>query len=55
MISRILISACAAITMFFGSMHLAYTFFTDKLTPLDGQLETAMRHVAGRISSETTM
>ena len=55
MISRILISACAAITLFFGSVHLAYTFFTDKLTPVDGQLETAMKHVAGRISSETTM
>src|SRR5215471_9713883 len=55
MISRILISACAAITLFFGSVHLAYTFFTDKLTPADGELETAMKHVAGRISSETTM
>jgi hypothetical protein len=29
MISRILIGACAAITLFFGSVHLAYTFFTD--------------------------
>lgn len=55
MISRILISACAGITLFFGIVHLAYTFFTDKLTPVDGQLETAMKHVAVRISSETTM
>jgi len=55
MISRILISACAAIILFFGSMHLAYTFFTDQLTPVDGQLETAMKHVAAHISSETTM
>src|SRR5215471_14788289 len=49
------ISACAAITLFFGSVHLAYTFFTDQLTPVDRQLETAMKHVAVRISSETTM
>ena len=55
MISRILISACAAITLFFGSVHLAYTFFTDQLIPVDGQLETAMKRVAVRISSETTM
>ena len=55
MISRILIGACAAIILFFGSVHLAYTFFTDKLTPVDGQLEAAMKHVAGRISGQTTM
>ena len=55
MISRILISACAAITLYLGSMHLACTFFTDQLTPVDGQLETAMKQVAGRISSETTI
>ena len=55
MISRILISACAGITLFFGSVHLAYTFFTDQLIPVDGQLETAMKRVAVRISSETTM
>jgi hypothetical protein len=55
MISRILIGACAAIILFFGGMHLEYTFFTGQLTPVDGQLETAMKRVAVRISSETTM
>jgi hypothetical protein len=58
MISRILIAASAAIILFFlffGSMHLAYTFFTDQLTPIEGQMETAMKHVAPRISSGTTM
>ena len=55
MIPRILISACAAITLYFGSVHLEITFFTDQLTPVDGQLETAMKHVAAHISSETTM
>ena len=55
MISRILIAACAAIILFFGSVHLAYTFFTDQLTPVEGQMETAMKRVVPRISSGTTM
>lgn len=55
MISRILIGACAAIILYFGGVHLVYTFFTGQLTPVDGQLETAMKRVAVRISSETTM
>ena len=55
MISRILIGACAAIILFLGSVHLAYTFFTQKFSPTEGQLETAMKRVAPRISSNTTM
>ena len=54
MVSRILIAACAAIILFFGSVHLVYTFFTDQLTPAEGQMETA-KHVVSRISSGTTM
>ena len=55
MISRMLIGACAAIILFLGSVHLAYTFFTPKFNPTDGQVETAMKRVAPRISSDTTM
>lgn len=55
MISRIPIGACAAIILFLGCVHLAYTFFTHKFSPTEGQLETAMKRVAPRISSETTM
>jgi len=55
MISRILIGACAAIILFLGSVHLAYTFFTPKFNPTDEQLETAMKRVAPRISSNMTM
>ena len=55
MISRILIAACAAIILFFGSVHLECTFFTDQLTPAEGQMETAMKRVVPRISSGTTM
>jgi hypothetical protein len=55
MISRILIGACAAIILFLGSVHMAYMSFTQKFSPTDGQLETAMKRVAPRISSNTTM
>src|SRR5215471_21005686 len=55
MISRILIAASAAIILYFGGMHLACTSFTDLLTPIEGQMETAMKHVVPRISSSTTM
>ena len=55
MISRILIGASAAIILFLGSVHLAYTFFTPKFNPTDGQVETAMKRVAPRISSDLTM
>jgi hypothetical protein len=55
MISRILIGACAAIFLYLGSVHLEYTFFTHKFSPREEQLETAMKQVAPRISSETTM
>ena len=33
MISRILIGACAAIVVFLGSVHLAYTFFYPQVQP----------------------
>jgi len=55
MISRTLIGACAAIILFLGSVHLAYTFFTHKFSPADAQLETAMKQVPPRISREMTM
>jgi hypothetical protein len=55
MISRILIGAGAAIFLYLGSVHLTYTFFTHKFSPRESQLETAMKEVAPRISSETTM
>jgi hypothetical protein len=55
MISRIPIGFSAAIMLFLGCIHLAYTFFTNKFSSSEGQLETAMKQVAPRISGETTM
>jgi hypothetical protein len=55
MISRILIGACAAIILFLGCVHLEYTFFTQKFSPTDEQLETAMKQIAPCISRDMTM
>ena len=55
MISRILIGACTAIVLFLGGVHLAYTLFTHKFSPTEGQVETAMKQTAPRVSSDMTM
>ncbi|HWY69884.1 MAG TPA: hypothetical protein VNX88_14530 [Terriglobales bacterium] len=55
MISRILIGASAAMILYLGSVHLEYTFFTHNFSPTEEQLETAMKQVPPRISSEMTM
>src|SRR5215467_9828020 len=55
MIPRILIGACATIVLFLGGVHLAYTLFTHKFSPTEGQVETAMKQAAPRISSDMTM
>ena len=55
MLSRILIGSSAAIFLYLGCGHLEYTFFTYKFSLTEGQLETAMKEVAPRISSETRM
>lgn len=55
MISRMLVAAAAAITLFLGSIHLAYTVFTHNFSPTDGQLETAMKQTPLVISRQTTL
>jgi hypothetical protein len=55
MISRVLLCTSAAIMLFLGSVHLAYTAFTHKFSPTDGRLETAMKGTAMRISDQTTV
>jgi hypothetical protein len=54
MTSRILIGF-AAILLYLGSAHLACTLLTHTFHPTEGQLETAMKQVGPRISSEMTM
>ena len=55
MTSRILIGSAAAILLYLGSVHLAYTFWTHNFSPIDRPLEMSMKQIAPRISSETTM
>lgn len=55
MIPRILVAASASISLVLGFLHLAYTFFTRKLNPRDEELESGMRQVSLRITSQTTM
>ena len=55
MISRLLVAASAAIILYLGSVHLAYTMFTQNFSPTDGQLEIAMKHTPMVISRQTTM
>ena len=55
MISRMLLGASAAIILYLGGVHLAYTMFTQNFSPTDAQLEIAMKHTPVIISRQTTM
>ena len=55
MMPQILVAASAAIVLLLGFLHLAYMFFTRKLTPRDEELERNMRQALPRITSQTTM
>jgi hypothetical protein len=55
MISRILLGASAAISLFLGGVDLECTAFTNKFNPTEEQLETAMKRTPMRISGQTTM
>ncbi|GGA82758.1 hypothetical protein GCM10011521_21300 [Arenimonas soli] len=47
--------ASAAILFALGTLHLAYTFVGDKLTPRDPALQVRMRDVSPVITKETNM
>lgn len=55
MISSLLIAASAAIVLALGTLHLLYTFTTNKFDPRDAALAERMREVAPVISRQTTM
>lgn len=50
MIPRILIGACAAIVLFLGGVHLAYTFFTHN-APLIGVSLATLFYVTGLVGT----
>jgi len=55
MMPRILVATSAAVALLLGFLHLTYTFFTPKFSPRDGALESDMRRISPRISSQMTM
>lgn len=55
MLSPILISAGAVITLIAGALHLGGTFFGPDLRPQDPDLEARMKEVPLVDSSQTTM
>ena len=55
MLSQLLIFASAAIVFILGTIHLVYTFNSDKFLPRDTAVAVHMARVAPRISAQTTM
>jgi hypothetical protein len=47
--------ASAGMLLALGTLHLAYTFVGDKLTPRDPALQLRMREISPVISKETNM
>ena len=55
MLPQLLISASAAIALFLGTLHLIYTFASDKFLPRAPAVAEQMKRVSPVISKETTM
>ena len=51
----LLVAASAAIIFALGAMHLALTFFGQRLDPRDNSLRDRMAEVSPRLTRETTM
>ncbi len=52
---QILISVGAAIFGFLGTVHLVYTFFTDKFEAYDSDVTKAMKNTTPILTKDTTM
>lgn len=55
MTAQLLICASAAIVLLLGTLHLLYTFATNKFQPRNPALAEQMRQVAPVISGQTTV
>lgn len=55
MTAQILIAISAAIIMLLGLLHLAFTYFGDKLHPRDADLLALLKSTSPFISRQTTM
>jgi hypothetical protein len=55
LLAQTLVSASAAIILFLGTMHLIYTFASNKFSPRDPEIESKLKVVHPVISRQTTM
>ncbi|MDC8012536.1 LIC_13387 family protein [Tahibacter soli] len=55
MLAQSLLAASAAIFLVLGTIHLVYTFASNKFSPRDAALEARLREVSPVISRETSM
>lgn len=55
MLAQSLLAASAAIFLVLGTIHLVYTFASNKFSPRDAALEARLREVSPVISRGTTM
>ena len=55
MLSQVLICASASIVFILGTIHLVYTFASNRFLPRDASLAEQMKRVAPVISKQTTM
>lgn len=55
MLAQTLIVASAAIVLLLGSLHLLYTFFSNKFVPRDAALTAHMQRVSPAITRQTTL
>jgi hypothetical protein len=55
MLAQSLIAASAVIILLLGTVHLVYTFTSNKFSPRDQELEARLKLISPIISKETTM
>lgn len=55
MTTQLLICTSASIVLLLGTVHLLYTFASNKFQPRDPALATQMKQVAPKISGQTTL
>jgi hypothetical protein len=55
MLAQILITSSAGIFLILGTLHLIYTFSSNKFSPRNAELKATMKLVSPIISRQTTM
>ena len=54
-LARVLMLLSAVVVLALGTIHLVYTFRSNKFDPRDAQLKERMQEVSPRLTSQTTM